>query len=128
MKKVEIEINGQRVFGAVAQSGSTTWYSLGGEVWTVEAETRSHRGAAKAGAIDPSLVKAPMPGKIVKVFSKVGAEVKAGETLVVMEAMKMEYTLKASGDGSVEEIQCAAGQQVTLGSVLVKLKIAAGKA
>ncbi len=127
MKKIEMEINGQRIVGAVAKAGTTTWYSLNGEVWTVETEARTSRGGAKAGAVDPSVVKAPMPGKIVKVFVQLGAEVQAGDTLVVMEAMKMEYTLKASGAGSVEQILCEAGQQVTLGSVLVKLKVASGK-
>lgn len=123
MKKVEIEIKGQRVYGAVAQSGSTTWYSLNGEVWTVEAETRSNRGGPKAGAADPSQITAPMPGKIIKVLAGKGASVQAGETLIVMEAMKMEYTLKAAAAGTVQEIACAVGEQVTLGTVLVKLKL-----
>lgn len=123
MKKVEIEIKGRRVFGAVAQSGSTTWYSLNGEVWTVETETRSSRGGAKAGAVDPSQIVAPMPGKIIKVLAVKGVSVQAGDTLIVMEAMKMEYTLKAAAAGTVQEISCEVGQQVTLGTTLVKLKL-----
>ena len=121
MKKVDIEVNGQRLQGAVARSGSTTWYSLGGEVWTVEAESRSSRGAKGASA-NANQITAPMPGKIIKTVLNAGDPVRAGETVVVMEAMKMEYTLKAGADGTIESISCEVGQQVALGAVLVQLK------
>ncbi|CAN5589288.1 hypothetical protein BH10BDE1_BH10BDE1_32670 [soil metagenome] len=125
MKKLDIEISGQRMFGAVAQDGGTTWFSLNGEVWTVEAAStgRAARGASKSSVADPSQVRAPMPGKIIKVVSAVGSKVSVGDTLIVMEAMKMEYTLKAAAAGVVEEISCDVGQQVTLGATLAKLKI-----
>lgn len=123
MKKVEIEIKGQRMFGAVAQSGTTTWYSLNGEVWTVENEERSNRAGGKSGVADPARVSAPMPGKIIKVMVAENDAVQAGDTLIVMEAMKMEYTLKAAAAGVVEDIACSVGQQVTLGSTLVRLKL-----
>lgn len=126
MKKVEIEIKGQRMFGAVAVSGGTAWYSLNGEVWTVESEGRSARGGSgrsAGGSADPSQITAPMPGKIIKVMVAKNVGVEAGDVLVVMEAMKMEYTLKASAAGTVQEISCSVGQQVTLGSTLVKLNL-----
>jgi len=125
MKKLDVEIKGQRMFGAVAQEGGTTWFSLNGEVWTVEgaAGGRSARGAAKSLAFDASQVRAPMPGKIIKVMSAVGSTVQMGDTLIVMEAMKMEYTLKAAAAGVVEEISCEVGQQVVLGATLAKLKL-----
>ena len=119
MKKNEIEIKGQRMFGAVAQDGPTTWFSLNGEVWTVETASagRSARGKSKSSTTDPSQVRAPMPGKIIKIVSSVGTSVNLGDTLIVMEAMKMEYTLKAAAPGTVEEISCEVGQQVTPGPV-----------
>ena len=126
MKKVEFEIGGQRVQGAVARVGSTTWYSLGGEVWTVETESRTSRGAKSAGG-NANQIAAPMPGKIIKTLRAAGDTVRAGETVVVMEAMKMEYTLKAAADGVIEKISCEVGQQVTLGSVLATLKTAESK-
>lgn len=121
MKKVDVEVNGQRFYGAVARSGSVTWYSLGGEVWTVEAESRSSRGA-KGGSGNANQISAPMPGKIIKTLLKSGDRVRAGDTVVVMEAMKMEYTLKAAADGVIEKISCEVGQQVALGTVLAQLK------
>lgn len=122
IKKIDIEIKGQRIFGAVAQSGSLIWYSLNGEVWTVETSRRTGRAGARGAFADPNAVLAPMPGKIIKVLVQKNSKVASGETLVVMEAMKMEYTLKAVVDGIVEEVACIPGQQVTLGLTLVKLK------
>lgn len=125
MKRADIEIKGQRMFGAVAREAGTTWFSLNGEVWTVEAGStgRTSRGTSASTAADPSQIRAPMPGKIIKVVTNVGATVQSGEILIVMEAMKMEYTLKASAAGVVQEISCEVGQQVTLGATLAKLKI-----
>ena len=123
MKKFDVEINGQRMQGAVAQSGQTIWYSLNGEVWTVDTAARTGRAGARGPALDPSVIVAPMPGKIIKVQVQGNSRVTIGQTLVVMEAMKMEYTLKASADGIVEEINCSAGEQVALGATLVKLKM-----
>ncbi len=121
MKKFDVEIKGQRFQGAVAKSGTTTWFTLNGEVWTVEAAARAGRSGARA-AFDPNVVLAPMPGKIIKVLVSEKANVAEGETLIVMEAMKMEYTLKAAAAGVVQNISCAVGQQVTLGATLVQLK------
>jgi 3-methylcrotonyl-CoA carboxylase alpha subunit len=64
-----------------------------------------------------------MPGKIVKVVSEVGTSVKGGDVVIVMEAMKMEYTLKAAADGVVKSVNCLAGDQVALGATLVLLEL-----
>lgn len=123
MKKVTIDNNGQRLVGAVARVGSTTWFSFNGEVWTRETEGRSQRGKSSQGALDPSAVKAPMPGKIVKVIANSGDPVEAGAVVIVMEAMKMEYTLKSAANGIIKEVHCKAGDQVTLGALLVSLEV-----
>ncbi len=62
---------------------------------------------------------APMPGKILKVLVAPGATVKAGETLVVMEAMKMEHAVKAPHDGIAKEVRAKVGEQVNGGALLV---------
>lgn len=49
-------------------------------------------------------IKSPMPGTIVKVYVKVGDKVKKGQALFVMEAMKMEHTMKAPSDGVVKAV------------------------
>ncbi|HVA10210.1 MAG TPA: biotin carboxylase N-terminal domain-containing protein [Acidimicrobiales bacterium] len=65
--------------------------------------------------------RAPLPGTITKVLVAVGGTVTEGDGLVVLEAMKMEHTLRADGAGTVEKVLCAAGQQVDVGDLLVAL-------
>lgn len=62
---------------------------------------------------------APMPGKVVKVLVSESDSVRAGDTLVVLEAMKMEHAVKASEDGSVSQILVSEGEQVEADAVLV---------
>jgi 3-methylcrotonyl-CoA carboxylase alpha subunit len=64
---------------------------------------------------------APMPGKVVSFAVKVGDKVKAGQTLAVMEAMKMEHTITAPKDGEVSELLYAPGDQIAEGAELLKL-------
>jgi propionyl-CoA carboxylase alpha chain len=60
-----------------------------------------------------------MPGTVVRVSTEPGAEVAAGDVLLVLEAMKMEHPVRATADGTVSEVLVAAGQQVDSGAVLV---------
>jgi 3-methylcrotonyl-CoA carboxylase alpha subunit len=64
-------------------------------------------------------LEAPMPGVIRAILSKNGSTVSAGEALVVMEAMKMEHTIRAPAKGTVIAINCAEGDMVAAGAVLV---------
>lgn len=76
--------------------------------------------AAAAAAGGPGAMTAPMPGVILSVETSVGASVKRGQALLILEAMKMNNTLAASRDGVVAEILVQAGQQVKYGDVLLK--------
>ena len=67
-------------------------------------------------------VGASIPGNVIKVLVEEGQEVKEGESLIVVEAMKMETNVVASVDGIVEQIFAKEGQQVKTGELLVKLK------
>jgi len=67
---------------------------------------------------------APMPGKIIQVNVSAGDKVTNGDSLVVMEAMKMEHTLSATIDGIVAEVYFEVGDQVDDGTVLIKLETA----
>ena len=69
----------------------------------------------------PLIIRAPMPGRLVKVLVKVGDEIKAGHGVVVVEAMKMENELRSSRDGKVQEIKVAEGAAVEAGEELLVL-------
>jgi pyruvate carboxylase len=85
---------------------------------SVESDVAEHR---KADPDDAKQIGAPMPGKIFKLMVTVGQEVKAGETLLSSEAMKMETNVKAKEDGVVKEVLFKEGDQVQQGDLLVVL-------
>jgi biotin carboxyl carrier protein len=78
---------------------------------------RTRRAAAGAEA-GPQKVKAPMPGKIVRVMVNEGDEVKAGQGIIVMEAMKMQNEMKSPKDGKVQKVLTAEGSTVNAGDTL----------
>lgn len=103
-------------------------WALGAAGERVEVEVRDDRSKqiealtgqgrkAKVGGV----VKAPMPGLVVRVEVSTGQVVEAGEGLVVVEAMKMENELRAAYAGIVEQIHVSAGQRVEKGAPLVTL-------
>ena len=70
-------------------------------------------------------LRAPMAGKIIRVLVRSGEQVKAGATLLILEAMKMEHQITAPQDGVVTRLLCHEGDQVTTGTELVVLEPAA---
>jgi biotin carboxyl carrier protein len=78
-----------------------------------------HRADAGSG---PQRIVAPMPGKIVRVGVKTGDTVRARQTVVVVEAMKMENELKAGRDGVVGELRAVEGASVEAGALLVVIQ------
>ncbi len=84
----------------------------------------SHAPAEVAGAAGSGQVKASMDGAIVEVLVGVGEAVTKGQTLVVLEAMKMEHPLKAGVDGVVSSISCERGMQVKARQLLAEVSAA----
>jgi len=75
----------------------------------------------KPAAAGPSRVTAPMPGRLVRILVEPGQQVRAGEGLVVMEAMKMENELRAPRAGRVAEVHAREREAVEMGALLVVL-------
>ncbi len=92
------------------------YFELNGEGRTVTARdhsaARDDAARQKADRGNPRHVGAPMPGKVIKIAVKPGEAVKAGQVLLVTEAMKMETNVKARADGTVAEVKCAEGGTV----------------
>ena len=77
------------------------------------------QNGAAAGADGPRRVKAPMPGRVVRVLVTMGDEVAEGQGLVVIEAMKMQNELKSPKQGRVSRLAAEIGTTVAAGEVLV---------
>jgi pyruvate carboxylase subunit B len=88
----------------------------------VDERTRAIRAMtrAAAGPTGPKPVKAPMPGLVVRIEVAPGDAVRAGQGVLIMEAMKMENELKADAAGIVSRIHVAPGQAVEKGAVLIE--------
>ena len=117
----EFEFQGQRVRVPALKSAGKLWFHWKGETHVVDLNEGRRRGGGSGSVGQPGVILAPMPGKITRVACKTGETVNKGQTLVVMEAMKMEYTLEADRSGVVAEVNALVGQQVALGTVLVRV-------
>ena len=80
---------------------------------------RRATGESEAG---PQKITAPMPGKIVRISVAVGDEVKGGQGVIVMEAMKMQNEMKSPKDGKVQKILVAEGATVNPGDTLAVIE------
>ena len=76
---------------------------------------------AAAGAAGAVTVKAPMPGNILDVKVKAGDSVKAGDTLLILEAMKMENEISAPQDGTIASVNVRKGDVVNSGDLLITM-------
>ena len=89
--------------------------------WVFLRERRRRTGTGRSRAAGANVVRAPMPGTMIEVLVAVGDEVKAGQTLAVMEAMKIEHLLSAPNAGVVKAVHTSAGASVDEDAVLIEL-------
>lgn len=121
MKWVEVDFQGHKHRVPALRSGGRLWFHWQGETHVIDVARSSRRASSEVGTAQAGVISAPMPGKVTRVHVKAGDAVSKGQALVVMEAMKMEYTLEADRDGKVAEVRAQAGTQVALGEVLVRV-------
>jgi biotin carboxyl carrier protein len=112
---------GDRIVEAATQDGKVCSGSAHARVRVQsEREPRQARGQA-APSSSSGRVRAPLPGRIVRVFVEVGTRISRGMPLLVIEAMKMENELRAETDGSVRALNVAAGAAVDRGTLLLEI-------
>jgi biotin carboxyl carrier protein len=104
----------------VARAGDIAWVSHRGETYRLSAIPRFSSRTAPRHEEAHSL-QSPMPGRVLGVRTAAGATVAKGDTLVVVEAMKMEHSVRAPRDGTVTRVRVVEGQMVGLGDVLVEM-------
>ncbi len=100
--------------GGVEVTSGNRAYAL---TWAAGEHQRGTTETPRAAALT-----APMPGLVLKVMARPGQKVKAHQTLVVLEAMKMEHSIEAPHDGVVKAVHCKEGGRVSEGAVLVELE------
>lgn len=120
--ELRFTLNGQPHRAFVAAEGPQRWVHLNGRTFNFsvpQAEKKPRRGHA-AGPEHDALT-AQMPGVVRRVLITAGETVKKGQTLVVLEAMKMEIKIAAPHTGRVEQVAVRDGETVQRGQVLVEL-------
>jgi biotin carboxyl carrier protein len=124
----QLLIEGHPTTLTMRSAGRGQWsVEIGGDRWEVEVmdERTRHIRSLTAGTErkrGPVILRAPMPGLVVRVLVEPGQEVAAGAGLVVLEAMKMENELKAPAAATVGAVRAQAGQAVEKGQVLVEFQ------
>jgi len=119
---LSVRLGEQSMHGAVRRDGDLFHVFSNGQHHTLSYnDPMAHAGETEAAG---GRLTAPMPGKVVAVLVEAGQEVKKGDPLVIMEAMKMEHTIAAPSDGLVEEVLYAVGDQVSDGAPLLAFKAA----
>ncbi|WP_327711070.1 ATP-grasp domain-containing protein [Streptomyces sp. NBC_00464] len=116
--RITLELAGVTHSFAYATSPEGHWLGRDGDTWHVrdhDPVEASLTGAARAGA---DTLAAPMPGTVTVVKVAVGDEVAAGQSLLVVEAMKMEHVISAPHAGTVTELDVTAGTTVAMDQVL----------
>lgn len=104
-----------------AGSRDTCWAFVDGHVYELEVSSeRAARRRRAAGAHEA--LSAPMPATVVKILAEPGQQVKKGDTLMLLEAMKMELPVRAPGDGTIAAIKCREGELVQPGSALLEFE------
>ncbi|MEX0365118.1 MAG: acetyl-CoA carboxylase biotin carboxylase subunit [Ruegeria sp.] len=115
---VRARINGQVVDAVTHLAGDKVQLAVGAERLTFR---RLRAGARDEAAASGGRVTAPMPGLVLAVEATAGASVAKGDTLAVLEAMKMQHQITAAVSGTVREVHVAAGQQLASGDVMIEI-------
>ena len=125
MKNYTITVNGN-VYNVSVEEGAGAVAAAPGvaapaPVAAAPAAAPAPKAAAPTGAAGAVKVNAPMPGKILGVKTQVGAAVKKGDVVIVLEAMKMENEIVAPQDGTVASVNVSVGASVESGEVMLTL-------
>ncbi len=114
-----LEGDGRRVLAHTSRVGDRVHVKLGAEP---AAWVSISKRAGRASAHDAGGLESPMPGTVLAVRVQVGDVVAEGQTLVVVEAMKMEHAIKAPTAGRVTRVCFGEGQRVSQGDRLIELE------
>ena len=121
MKRYTITVNGTPYDVTVDEAGASAPVAAAPVAPAAKAAPAPAAKPAASGAEGSVKVEAPMPGTILDVKTSVGAAVKSGDVLCILEAMKMENDIVAPADGTVASIAVGKGDSVEAGQIIVTL-------
>ena len=116
-----VTTNGRAEVVYVAGSPTNRWAFWNGLIFRGSRTDQAPTARLRARREAHQELSAPMPATVLKVLVTPGTHVKKGETLVILEAMKMELPLRASADATVTAVRCREGELVQPETVLVEL-------
>lgn len=119
LKLITLKVGDRDLRGKVLKIKDALWVHLEGETFVYRPESKTGKQKASHG-LASNTVAALMPGKIIKICTAVGDQIEDGQVVIIMEAMKMEYSLKSTKSGKVKRISCKSGDQVQLGQILLE--------
>jgi len=120
--EVALLVDGRAVRALAVHDGSGVAVAVGGSVHRFVLATAAADATPRRRTAGSGLVIAPMPGKVLDVRVQVGGYVRIGDPLAVVEAMKMEHTLRAEVEGVVGAIHVAPGAMVDAAQVLLEIR------
>ena len=115
--RIIVELDGVNSFAHVVRSDNKWWIHFQGRIYV----TNMHEPGSKNSSLSEGSLSAPMPGTILDVLVKSGQRVRQGQTLLVMEAMKMEHRIQAPKAGEVIAVHFETGDRVDMGANLVEI-------
>ncbi len=121
-EQITVEVGGKRIEVTVPAGHGAAVAAVGTGPAAVRPRSGRRRGAARAGAPSGDELVSPMQGTIVKIVAADGEQVSAGDTIVVLEAMKMEQPLTAHKAGTVSGLSIQVGQTVPAGAVICQIR------
>jgi 3-methylcrotonyl-CoA carboxylase alpha subunit len=115
-----VEHGGVRLTGAAVREHERVWVMVEGDLFdfTIEGDGQPRRAAGH----DQSALMPPMPATVLRVNVRAGDGVADGDVLMVLEAMKMELSIRAPRDGVVRAVHCQEGELVQPDTVLIELE------
>jgi acetyl-CoA/propionyl-CoA carboxylase biotin carboxyl carrier protein len=121
-RTITVEVDGRRLAVGLPAALLDGWARSGAGVPAGVSVEGEHDGGAEAGAARPGELRAGMAGTVVKWLVEPGAEVAAGDPVVVLEAMKMETQVAAHRGGTLTDVRAKAGGVVGAGAVLALIE------
>ncbi|HEY5728751.1 MAG TPA: acetyl-CoA carboxylase biotin carboxyl carrier protein subunit [Anaerolineales bacterium] len=119
--KLDLLIDGERVTAYISSDNAKRWVTINGRTYLLTKQTGSRKSGSEHHHADGELT-APMPGQVRAVNVNEGDNVTKGQTLMVLEAMKMEMKIQAPSDGKISKLFVIQGETVEREQILIEIE------